>query len=61
MANEATNQDMEFEQLMEQRVRENFVAPSNQNAEISISDGRLKEMSKKLPSWNLEPPYSFIK
>lgn len=61
MANDVNtnNQDMEFEQMMEQRIRDNFAAPANGNA--TISDERLREMSKKLPSWSLEPPYSFIK
>ena len=53
------NQDMEFEQMMEQRIRDNFAAPNADNVEIS--DERLKEMSQKLPSWILEPPYSFLK
>ena len=53
------SQDMEFEQMMEQRIRDNFAAPARENA--IISDERLKEMNKKLPSWSLEPPYSFIK
>ena len=51
--------DQAFEQLMEQRIRENFTSPSAEN--MQISDERLKEMSKKLPDWNLEPPYSFLK
>lgn len=61
MSNENNNQehDMEFEQMMEQRIRDNFSAPNNGNVEIS--DERLKEMSKKLPEWSLEPPYSFLK
>ncbi|HRN21584.1 MAG TPA: hypothetical protein PLL13_09490 [Prevotella sp.] len=61
MSNEQNNQnqDMEFEQMMEQRIRDNFAAPNADNVEIS--DERLKEMSKKLPSWSLEPPYSFLK
>lgn len=61
MSNEQNNQnqDMEFEQMMEQRIRDNFAAPNAVNVEIS--DERLKEMSKKLPSWSLEPPYSFLK
>jgi hypothetical protein len=60
MANEAgSDRDMDFEQMMEQRIRDNFAAPVKDNAEIS--DDRLKEMSKKLPSWSLEPPYSFLK
>ena len=52
-------QDLEFEQMMEQRIRENFAAPANDHAQIS--DERLVEMNKKLPSWSLEPPYSFLK
>ena len=61
MSNEIKNQnqDVEFEQMMEQRIRENFAAPNNGGMEIS--DERLKEMSKKLPEWSLEPPYSFLK
>ena len=61
MSNEQNNQnqDMEFEQMMEQRIRDNFAAPNADNVEIS--DERLKEMSKKLPSWSLETPYSFLK
>ena len=60
MANEMNNdQDLEFEQMMEQRIRDNFAAPGKDSAEIS--DERLKEMNKKLPSWSLEPPYSFLK
>ena len=61
MSNEQNNQnqDMEFEQMMEQRIRDNLAAPNADNVEIS--DERLNEMSKKLPSWSLEPPYSFLK
>ena len=61
MSNEQNNQgkDLEFEQMMEQRIRDNFAVPGAGKAEIS--DERLKEMSKKLPSWSLEPPYSFLK
>lgn len=59
MSNENNNQDLEFEQMMEQRIRENFASPSNGGVEFS--DERLKEMSKKLSDWSLEPPYSFLK
>ena len=61
MANDVnnSNQDLEFEQMMEQRIRDNFAAPVKDNA--TISDERLNEMSKKLPAWSLEPPYSFLK
>lgn len=57
--NNNNTQDMEFEQLMEQRIRENFAVPAEGGVEIT--DERLKEMSKKLPEWSLEPPYSFLK
>ena len=59
MSTDKTNQDAEFEQMMEQRIRENFAAPAADG--VQISDERLKEMSKKLPDWSLEPPYSFLK
>ncbi len=59
MSNDKNNQDLEFEQLMEQRIRDNFAVPANGG--VQISDERLKEMSKKLPDWSLEPPYSFLK
>lgn len=57
--NNQANQDVEFEQMMEQRIRNNFTTPDGQNVEIS--DEHLKEMNKKLPSWSLEPPYNFLK
>jgi len=60
MSTENTNnQDLDFEQMMEQRIKDNFASPSQSSYEIS--DERLKEMNKKLPSWSLEPPYSFLK
>ena len=54
-----TTQDQDFEAMMEQRIRENFSAPAQAGA--SATNERLKEMNKKLPSWNLEPPYSSLK
>ena len=54
-----TTQDQDFEAMMEQRIRENFSAPAQAGA--SASNERLREMNKKLPSWDLEPPYSFLK
>lgn len=59
MSNEKNTQDLEFEQMMEQRIRDNFTAPATDG--VQISNERLKEMSKKLPEWSLEPPYSFLK
>lgn len=48
----------DFEQLME-NMRENFNLSGESNVEIM--DERLQEMNKKLPDWDLEPPYSFLK
>lgn len=45
--------------ILEQRIRENF--GSDDTAAYDVSDERLKEMNKKLPSWSLEPPVSFLK
>ena len=59
MSNENNNQELEFEQMMEQRIRENF--GSQGGGSVDFSDERLNEMSKKLPDWSLEPPYSFLK
>lgn len=55
--NDTASQD--FEAMMEQRIRENFSAPAQTGA--TATNDRLKEASKKLPSWSLEPPYSFLK
>lgn len=52
-------EEMSFEEMMERRIQTNFAAPHNTGA--SATNDRLKEMSKKLPSWSLEPPYSFLK
>ena len=59
MSNDKNTQDLEFEQMMEQRIRDKLAAPAAGGDQIY--DERLKEMSKKLPEWSLEPPYSFLK
>ncbi len=58
MANENAQETMDFEAMMEQRIQSNFAAPGKK---VDVSNERLKEMNKKLPSWSLEPPYSFLK
>lgn len=57
--NKTTNDEMDFEQMMEQRMQANFSSANKATADAS--NERLKEMNKKLPSWSLEPPYSFIR
>lgn len=60
MNEEMMNQEeMEFEAMMEQRIQANFADAGQPKADVS--NERLKEMNKKLPSWSLEPPYSFLK
>ena len=56
MSNDKNN--IEFDK-MEERIKGNFGgAASGAAKEV---DAKLKEMNKKLPSWNLEPPHTFIK
>lgn len=57
--NQSNAESLDFEQMMEQRIRDNFAAPQKENA--GFSDERLKEMNKKLPAWSLEPPFNFLK
>lgn len=57
--NRTNSGEMDFEQMMEQRMQANFAGTNKVNADAS--NERLKEMNKKLPSWSLEPPYSFIR
>jgi len=57
MNNGMLDGELDFEQLMQQRMNENF----GTTTEIAVVDDRLKEMNKRLPEWSLEPPYSFLK
>ena len=53
------NEELDFEAMMEQRLQANFAEAGK--AGTDVSNERLKEMNKKLPSWSLEPPYSFLR
>lgn len=57
--NTPSNDDLEFEQMMEGKIKDNFGSASGGISQVN--DERLKEMNKKLPSWNLEPPLTFLK
>lgn len=57
MTNE-NNETKDFETMMEERIQSNFAVAEGT---VNVSNERLKEMNKKLPSWSLEPPYSFLK
>lgn len=56
MSDKNKKQDLDFEQMMKEKINTNFGA----NTKGATSE-RLKDVNKKLPSWNLEPPYNFIK
>lgn len=51
--------NVEYGDLLEQKIQENF--GSNDTGNYDVFDERLREMKKKLPSWSLEPPTSFLK
>lgn len=52
--NNNNTQELSFEQ----RISANF---GGENTTASATKERLKDVNKKLPSWNLEPPLDFIK
>lgn len=59
MSNEINSKDdLDFEAMMSERMKDNFGADDNGKKKV---DPRLKEMNKKLPNWNLEPPHTFLK
>ena len=46
--------------IIQDRMRDNYGTAVEDNS-AKATDERLKEMNKKLPSWNLEPPMKFLK
>lgn len=59
MSNDQNLKDIEFEELM--KLRSESIFSANPDGGIEIADERLKEMSKKLPEWSLEPPSTFLR
>lgn len=59
MANQNSNptDDLEFEDMMKERFDESL----NEDSAPGSKDERFKEMNKKLPSWDLEPPFTYLK
>lgn len=52
--------DEMFDEMFNQGVKQEF--SQNQGSKgYDVSDERLREMNKRLPAWNLEPPYSSLK
>ena len=60
MSTTPENQSMEMNDDDFARAMENYMSAKSDTSE-QVTDERLKEMNKKLPSWNLEPPHSFLK
>jgi len=50
--------EVDFEKLLDKRKKDDFITIESSGGS---ADDRLKEISKKLPSWSLEPPFSFLK
>ncbi len=58
--NDTTMQDeLDFEAMMEERM--SVFADNQGSQDTTVTNERLQELNKKLPSWSLEPPYSFLK
>jgi hypothetical protein len=51
--------NLELDDLLEQRIMENFAQQKSETAKVS--NEKLKEMNKKLPAWSLEPTFGFLK
>jgi len=58
--NPEKNDELDFESLQE-GLKENFGTGASEDRSGMVTDERLKEMNKKLPSWSLEPPLKFLK
>lgn len=58
MSDKKTQQDLDFENFTQARLNKNYGGSSFSD---TATKERLKDVNKKLPSWNLEPPYDFIK
>jgi hypothetical protein len=57
------NTDKEFDEMFGRMFNRgmNQGQQGKGNKGYDVSDDRLKEMNKKLPAWNLEPPFSTLK
>lgn len=55
-----TKSEQDLAASIQDGVARNFAAPQQAPAAPGFQEERLKEMEKKLPSWSLEPPSSFL-
>lgn len=60
MSNQTVDNDAAFEALMSERLESDFGAAA-EDTSAQVTDERLREMNKKLPAWDLEPPFTFLK
>ena len=55
--NVGADNNTSIEAMLEQNIKQMY----SQNKGYGVSDERLSEIEKKLPSWSLEPPFSQLK
>ncbi len=56
-----TNENFDESQNIDDMLAKNMQQMYSQNRGYDLSDERLSEIEKKLPSWSLEPPFSYLK
>lgn len=47
-----------FEEMMARQMQENSVDYTDEG--IDVNDEKLRDLSKTLPSWSIEPPFKFL-
>lgn len=55
------NESFDNGQNIDEMLSRNMQQMYSQNKGYDISDERLTEIEKNLPSWSLEPPFSYLK
>ncbi len=55
------NENFDNGQSIDDMLAKNMQQMYSQNKGYDLSDERLSEIEKKLPSWSLEPPFSYLK
>ena len=54
------NDNQDFGAMLEQRIQANFGFDSEEDIPKATNE-KLKDMNKKLPDWDLEPPFTYLK
>ena len=58
---ESKDNELQFQEMMRVRLDKGEDDEKAENAVMSYNEERLREMNKRLPDWDLEPPFSFLK